>query len=108
METDQREALKQVKAFTFKREYCGHIPSDVFYAVVAMSVSVGAALGSPLMAAVYLISLGVPMYFIHKNDPFALKIWIRAMKRRHTRWCSGVAVARELIIFDKEVDDEFH
>ena len=101
METDKEQAFKQVKAFTTQSEYFG-IPADVFYGIVGMSIAIGAVLRSPLIIMVYLVVLGVPMYHIHRSDPHALKIWIRAVKRRHTRWCSGVATPRELIILRKE------
>ena len=101
MAQDQQQAFEQVKAFAAKSEYFG-IPADIFYAVIGISVAIGATLRSIVLIMVYLVVLGVPMYRIHQSDPFALKVWIRAMKQRHDRWGAGISTPRELIIINKD------
>lgn len=106
--SQQQEALRQVRAFVFKNEYFG-IPANIFYGIIGMSVAIGAifrSFFSPFIVLVYLLAFGVPMYHIHKFDPYGLKVWIRAIRRRHTWWCSGIAAPRELIIFSREEADE--
>ena len=101
MENEQEQALKQIKAFSAKTEYFG-IPADIVFAIVGFSMMVGAALHSPLMIVVFLCFLGIPAYHMHRNDPFALKVWVKALQRRHHRWCAGCAAPRELIIMKEE------
>lgn len=103
MEADQEQqrAFEQVKAFAAKSEYFG-IPADLFYGIIALAVTIGAALRSPLMALVIFLFLAVPMYRIHREDPFALKVWIRSVQRRHQRWCAGRSTKRELVIIQRE------
>jgi hypothetical protein len=103
MEFDQqhKQALQQVKAFATKSEYFG-IPADIVYAIGGVSVGVGAALHSLLVIAVFLLFFGVPAYRIHRADPFALKVWVAALKRRRQYWCAGQAAKRELVIITRE------
>ena len=98
---NQKQAFKQVKVLTSKDEFFG-IPSKVFYNVVAFSIGLGVLIRSPLVSIVFLFVLGIPAYQIHKNDPFALQIWIRAVTRRYGRWCAGRAGRRSLVILEKE------
>jgi hypothetical protein len=65
-------------------------------------VAIGATIRSPLRIVIFLLFFGVPAYRIHRHDPFALKVWVQAIKRRHNRWCAGCAAPRELIIIEKE------
>ena len=101
IEQEQEQALKQVKAFSTKTEYFG-IPADIVFGIVGFSVVIGAALHSPLMILVFLCFLGIPSYRIHRNDPFALKVWVKALQRRHNRWCAGRSTPRELIIMKED------
>ena len=98
---DQRQAFKQVKVLTAKDEFFG-IPSKVFYNVIAFSIGLGVLLRSPLVSIIFLFVLGIPAFHIHKNDPFALQIWVRAVTRRYGRWCAGRAEPRSLIILNQE------
>jgi hypothetical protein len=98
---DQQQAFKQVKVLTARDEFFG-IPSKVFYNVIAFSIGLGILLRSPVVTVVFLFVLGIPAYHIHKNDPFALQIWIRAVTRRYGRWCAGRAERRSLIVLNKE------
>jgi hypothetical protein len=61
-------------------------------------------LRSPLVSIIFLFVLGIPAFHIHKNDPFALQIWIRAATRRYGRWCAGRAERRSLIVLNKEAE----
>ena len=97
----QKQAFKQVKVLTSRDEFFG-IPSKVFYNVVAISIGLGVLLRSPIVSIVFLGVLGIPAYHIHKNDPFALQIWVRAVTRRYSRWCAGRAERRSLVIIQKE------
>lgn len=101
IDNEQERALKQVKAFSAKTEYFG-IPADIVFGIVGFSVMIGAAIRSPLMIFVFLIFFGFPTYHIHRHDPFALKVWVRALQRRHKRWCAGRSTPRELIIIKEE------
>ena len=98
---DQKQGFKQVKVFTARDDYFG-IPSKIFYNVIAFSIGLGVLLRSPPVSIIFLFVLGVPAYHIHKNDPIALKIWIRAITRRYGRWCAGRAERRSIVIFKKE------
>ena len=100
-ETEQHQALKQVKAFTAKSEYFG-IPADVVYAIVGIALGIGAALRSPLMILVLMLFFGIPAYRIHRADPFALKVWIAAARRRHDYWQGGRSGKRKLVIIQRE------
>jgi type IV secretory pathway VirB3-like protein len=101
---DQKQAFKQVKVLTAQDEFFG-IPSKVFYNVIAFSIGLGVLLRSPLVSLIFLFVLGMPAYHIHKNDPFALQIWIRAVTRRYGRWCAGRGERRSLIILSKEAKE---
>lgn len=98
---DQKQAFKQVKVLTTKDEFFG-IPSKVFYNVIAFSIGLGVIVRSPIVSIIFFIVLGIPVYHIHKNDPFALQIWVRAATRRYNRWCAGRSGRRSLIIIEKE------
>ena len=100
-EKEQQQALKQVKAFATKSEYFG-IPADIFYVIIAVSLAIGAAIRSPLIMVVFMLFFGVPAYQIHRHDPSALKVWLKAVKRRHHHWCGGSSTKREFIIIEKE------
>jgi type IV secretory pathway VirB3-like protein len=100
---DQRKAFKQVKVFTTKSEYFG-IPSKIFYNIIAFSVGLAVALGQPMVAAIFLAVLGIPAYQIHKKDPDALEVWLKALTRRYNRWCAGRAENRKLCILKKGED----
>jgi hypothetical protein len=97
---EQRQAFKQVKVLTKKDDYFG-IPSKIFYNIVAFSIGLGAILHSPLVGLVFLAVLGIPAYHIHRNDPFALQVWIRAVSRRYGRWCAGRGERRKLYIIKR-------
>ena len=101
LNAEQKQAFKQVKVLTTRDEYFG-IPSNIFYNIIAFSVGLGVLLRSPVTAIIFLLVLGVPAYHIHKNDPFAFKIWIRAITRRYGRWCAGCAERRSVTILKKE------
>jgi type IV secretory pathway VirB3-like protein len=98
---EQEQSLKQVKAFTAKTEYFG-IPADIVFGIVGFSVLIGATIRSPLMIIVFLLFFGFPAYKIHRHDPYALKVWVKALQRRHNRWCAGRSTPRELIILKEE------
>lgn len=100
---DQKQAFKQVKVLTARDEFFG-IPSKVFYNVIAFSIGLGVLLHSPLVSLIFLFVLGIPAYHIHKNDPFALQIWIRAATRPYGRWCAGRSEKRSLIILTREAN----
>ena len=101
MDKEQQQALKQVKAFAAKSEYFG-IPADIVYAIIGVSLGIGAAIRSPLMIVVLMLFFGIPAYRIHRDDPFALKVWLAAVKRRHDYWCAGYCRKRELVIIKRE------
>ena len=98
---DQKQAFKQVKVLTSRDEYFG-IPSKIFYNIIAFSIGLGVLLRSPLVSIIFLVILGLPAYHIHRNDPFALKIWVRAITRRYGRWCAGRAERRSIIILERK------
>lgn len=98
---EQQQAFKQVKAFVAKADFWG-IPADLFYAIVGGSVVIGATVRSPLLIVTFLLFFGIPAYRIHKEDPHALKIWIKAAKNRTNRWCAGRSTKRTLTILQKE------
>lgn len=100
-EQDQEKALRQVKAFATKSDHFG-IPSDIFYAIIGFSILAGSALRSPLMIIVFLLFFGVPAYNIHKEDPHALKVWIKAVKRWNSYWCAGKSRSRKYVVLEKE------
>ncbi len=100
-QNENQNALKQAKVFTQKEQYFG-IPSKVCYNVVALSVGLGVAFKSPLVGLLFLFLLVIPLYHIHKNDPFALTVWKRGLFRRYGRWCAGRSDSREIKIIKRE------
>ncbi len=101
---EEKEAFRQAKVFTQKEEYFG-IPSKVFYNVVALSVGIMVAFRSTYGLCVSVIMfflLIVPLYHIHKNDPFALVVWKKCLFRKHNRWCAGRSEKRVVNILSKE------
>jgi type IV secretory pathway VirB3-like protein len=83
-----KQAAKEARVITRKSEYFG-VPSRVVFNVIFFAVAVGAATRilwfSVLFAAVVLI----PMYYIHREDPHALEVWVRALFRRHGAFAAG-------------------
>ncbi len=99
--TDNRDALKQARVFTHKEEYLG-IPSKIFYNIIGLSTGLGIAFKSPIIGLLFLFLLAVPMNRIHKDDPFALKIWMRGFFRRCDRWSAGHSESRKINILSNE------
>lgn len=103
-EQEEKEAFKQAKVFTQKEEYWG-IPSKVVYNVGALSIGLIVAFRSLLgviLGITMCFLMIVPLYHIHKDDPFALTVWVRCMRRRHNRWCAGRAENRNVKIIKRE------
>ena len=98
---EQKQAFKQVKVLTKKDEFFG-IPSRVFCNIVGFSIGLGVILHSPLVGLIFLAVLGIPAYQMHRNNPFALQVWIRDVSRRYGRWCAGRAEPRKLYILEKK------
>jgi hypothetical protein len=103
-QNEEKEAFKQAKVFTQKEEYWG-IPSKIVYNVFALSIGLMVAFRSIsgiVLGLIMLTLLIVPLYHIHKDDPFALVVWKRCMLRKHNRWCAGRAEKRKIKYLDRE------
>lgn len=92
-------AFKNHKVFTMQDEILG-LPASVFIVGLGLSVSLAVMLFWWMLFVTSLLYFP-PMYHIHKDDPRGLKVWIRALQRRHTYWRAGRASARQLVIFSR-------
>lgn len=92
-----KQAVKEARVITRKSAYLG-VPSRVVFNVVFFAVAVGAATRILWFAAVFAAVVLIPMYLIHREDPHALEVWVRALFRKHSAFAAGRAEAFSLEI----------
>lgn len=99
---EQKKKLKGIRGFASRDEHFG-IPHRLCISILLLSIFWGGVVSrSPIAVVVWIIALGVPMRFIHKEDPQGLQIWLRAIFRSPKRWGAAKVGRRTLHIISKE------